>query len=159
MARLREGLENSRRALIDPIAFAESQTDFHYLVVTLAGNRTLALMARLLNEVIRLHETTVHTDPAHDPLRTAALKEHEDFVDLLETRREADAEAFWRAHLHTNAENLLGDSDLTPCSTCTAVCSPARSCGSASRTGTSTVLDLVPVGLLASLRGLFVNRG
>jgi DNA-binding GntR family transcriptional regulator len=67
-------------------------------------------MARLLNEVIRLHETAVHTDPEHDPLRTAALKEHEDFVDLLETRREADAEAFWRAHLHTNAENLLGDS-------------------------------------------------
>lgn len=110
MAKLRGGLENSRKALIDPIKFAESQTDFHYLVVTLAGNRTLALMARLLNEVIRLHETAVHTDPEHDPLRTAALKEHEDFVNLLETRQEADAEAFWRAHLQTNAENLLGDS-------------------------------------------------
>jgi DNA-binding FadR family transcriptional regulator len=110
MAKLRSGLEASRKALADPIKFAESQTDFHYLVVTLAGNRTLALMARLLNEVIRLHETAVNADPEHDPLRTAALKDHEDFVELLEGRREAEAEAFWRAHLETNAANLLGDS-------------------------------------------------
>lgn len=110
MAKLRNGLEDSRKVLSDPIKFAESQTDFHYLVVTLAGNRTLALMARLLNEVIRLHETAVNADPEHDPLRTAALKEHEDFVKLLEGRQEADAEAFWRAHLATNAANLLGDS-------------------------------------------------
>jgi GntR family transcriptional repressor for pyruvate dehydrogenase complex len=110
MATLRNGLEDSRRALSDPIKFAESQTDFHYLVVTLAGNRTLALMARLLNEVIRLHETAVNADPEHDPLRTAALKEHEDFVKLLEGRQEAAAEAFWRAHLETNAANLLGES-------------------------------------------------
>jgi DNA-binding GntR family transcriptional regulator len=79
-------------------------------VVTLAGNRTLALMARLLNEVIRLHETAVNADPEHDPLRTTALKEHEEFVTLLEARQEEAAEAFWRTHLQTNAANLLGDS-------------------------------------------------
>jgi len=110
MAKLQNGLENSRNALSDPIKFSETQTDFHYLVVTLAGNRTLALMARLLNEVIRLHESAVNTDREHDPLRTAALKEHEDFVKLLVGRREDEAEAFWRTHLETNAENLLGDS-------------------------------------------------
>lgn len=110
MAQLQRGLENSRQALSDPITFAESQTDFHNLVVTLAGNRTLALMARLLNEVIRLHESAVNTDREHDALRMTALKEHEDFVALLEGRREDEAEAFWRTHLETNAKNLLGDS-------------------------------------------------
>jgi GntR family transcriptional regulator, transcriptional repressor for pyruvate dehydrogenase complex len=110
LAKLRDGLEESRQVLPDPIKFAESQTDFHYLVVTLAGNRTLALMARLLNEVIRLHETAVNADAEHDPLRTTALKEHEDFVALLEARQEEAAEAFWRTHLQTNAANLLGDS-------------------------------------------------
>jgi GntR family transcriptional regulator, transcriptional repressor for pyruvate dehydrogenase complex len=110
MAKLQNGLENSRQALSDPIKFAESQTDFHNLVVTLAGNRTLALMARLLNEVIRLHESAVNTDREHDALRTTALKEHEDFVVLLQGRREDEAESFWRTHLETNAKNLLGDS-------------------------------------------------
>jgi DNA-binding FadR family transcriptional regulator len=110
MAKLQDGLEKSRNALSDPIAFAESQADFHQLVVTLAGNRTLTLMARLLNEVIRRHETAVNNDRAHDPLRTAALEEHEDFVKLLEERRDADAEAYWRDHLRTNAENLLSAS-------------------------------------------------
>jgi DNA-binding FadR family transcriptional regulator len=110
MAQLQHGLETSRQALADPIAFAECQADFHQLVVTLAGNRTLALMARLLNEVIRLHETAVNVDREHDPLRTAALHEHEDFVKLLAARRDVDAEAFWKAHLRTNAENLLGSS-------------------------------------------------
>jgi GntR family transcriptional regulator, transcriptional repressor for pyruvate dehydrogenase complex len=110
MAKLQNGLENSRQALSDPIKFAESQTDFHNLVVTLAGNRTLALMARLLNEVVRLHESAVNTDREHDALRTTALKEHEDFVVLLQGRREDEAESFWRTHLETNAKNLLGDS-------------------------------------------------
>ena len=93
--------------LADPVAFAESQSDFHQLVVTLAGNRTLALMARLLNEVIRRHETAVNKDKEHDPLRVAALEEHIEFVKLIEGRRDAEAEAFWKEHLRTNAQNLL----------------------------------------------------
>jgi GntR family transcriptional repressor for pyruvate dehydrogenase complex len=110
LAKLRAGLESSRRALSDPIAFAERQADFHQLVMTLAGNRTLALMGRLLNEVIRRHETAVNRDPEHDPLRATALKEHEEFVKLVEERRDTDAEALWRRHLRTNAENLLSAS-------------------------------------------------
>jgi GntR family transcriptional regulator, transcriptional repressor for pyruvate dehydrogenase complex len=107
MAKLQAGIERSRSALSDPVAFAESQSDFHQLVVTLAGNRTLALMARLLNEVIRRHETAVNKDKEHDPLRVAALEEHIEFVKLLEGRRDVEAEAFWREHLRTNAQNLL----------------------------------------------------
>jgi GntR family transcriptional repressor for pyruvate dehydrogenase complex len=107
MAKLQAGIERSRGVLSDPYAFAESQSDFHQLVVTLAGNRTLALMARLLNEVIRRHETAVNKDKEHDPLRVAALEEHIDFVKLLEGRRAVEAEAFWKEHLQTNAQNLL----------------------------------------------------
>jgi DNA-binding FadR family transcriptional regulator len=110
MAELRDGIERSRRTLSDPVAFAVSQADFHQLVVKLAGNQTLTLMARLLNEVIRRHETAVNKDPEHDPLRVAALQEHEAFVELVAERRDADAEAFWRDHLRTNAENLLSAS-------------------------------------------------
>ncbi len=110
MVQLRRGLEISRSSLSDPVAFAESQADFHQLVVTLAGNQTITLMARLLDEVIRLHETAVNADREHDPLRAAALVEHEGFVQLLEERRDAEAEEYWRAHLRTNAENLLGAS-------------------------------------------------
>ena len=110
MAKLQEGLEKSRQLLSEPIAFAESQADFHQLVMTLAGNRTLALMARLLDEVVRRHEAAVNKDREHDYLRSAALKEHEDFVKLLAERRDADAESFWRAHLQTNSDNLLGPS-------------------------------------------------
>jgi GntR family transcriptional repressor for pyruvate dehydrogenase complex len=112
MAKLEEGLEKSRKVLSEPIAFAESQADFHQLVVTLASNRTIALMARLLDEVIRRHEAAVNKDREHDHLRFAALKEHEDFVKLVEARRDAEAETFWRAHLQTNAHNLLSGSGL-----------------------------------------------
>ena len=72
MVQLRKGLEISRSSLSDPVAFAESQADFHQLVVTLAGNQTITLMVRLLDEVIRLHETAVNADREHDPLRAAA---------------------------------------------------------------------------------------
>lgn len=110
MAKLHEGLEKSRQALSNPVAFAERQMDFHQLVARLAGNRTLALTARLLDEVIRRHETAINMDRAHDPLRQAAHEEHEKFVEIVRDRRALEAEEFWRAHLRTNAENLLAGS-------------------------------------------------
>lgn len=67
-------------------------------------------MARLLDEVIRLHETAVNVDREHHPLRSAALQDPEDFVKPLAERRDAGAEGFWKAHLQTNVENRLGSS-------------------------------------------------
>lgn len=107
LTKLRRNIESCRGLLPDAIRFAASQEDFHHLVVTLAGNRTLALLSRLLNEVVRLHEAVVNTDPAHDRLRRGALHEHERFLELVEARRDAEAADFWRAHLQGNARNLL----------------------------------------------------
>lgn len=107
VARLRESLDASRTALSEPVAFAERQADFHELVVTLAGNQTLILIARLLDEVVRRQAVSVNKDAAHAPLRETALQEHEQFVELIQARRDAEAEALWRTHIQTNAENLL----------------------------------------------------
>jgi len=80
------------------------------VLLQLAGNKTLALLARLLDNVVRRQAVTVNKDAAHDPLREAALDEHEELVDLIEAQRDAEAEAHWRAHIDTNARNLLSAS-------------------------------------------------
>jgi GntR family transcriptional regulator, transcriptional repressor for pyruvate dehydrogenase complex len=106
LAVLRKGAEASRAALGNPLEFAARQSDFHDLVNTLAGNQTLALTSRLLDEVVRRQAVSVNKDEAHDPLREAALAEHEELVRLIAQRREADAETLWRAHIKTNSDNL-----------------------------------------------------
>lgn len=111
---LRAAIDVQRRTLSDPPAFAAAVTDFHVIVVTLAGNSTLTTVTKLLEEVIRLHANTVASTfeaPQHDHLRSTALAEHATLVDLISQRRATEATNLWRKHLRTQAAIALAQSD------------------------------------------------
>lgn len=117
LERLHRSLDDHRHNLTNAEAFALATAEFHYLVVTLAGNRTLALLAALLDEVFRLHATEVATDNSHgldhDQLHRVTLREHEKLVRLIEEGRSADAEDFWRRHLESSASVMLSQHGAT----------------------------------------------
>ncbi len=108
---LQASLDEHRSTLLDPRAFALATAEFHYLVVTLAGNHTLALLAGLLDEVFRLHATEVAADQSegvdHTQLNRATLREHAKLVSLVEASDAAKAESFWRRHLQSSGNVML----------------------------------------------------
>ena len=111
LTRLRQSIEDHRKNLANPEAFALATTEFHYLIVTLAGNATLSLLATLIDAVFRLHATEVATDPSpelnHDRLHRHTVREHEKLVDLIEDGKSDEAEEFWRRHIADVAVVML----------------------------------------------------
>jgi DNA-binding FadR family transcriptional regulator len=107
--RLRASVAEARTALDDPQAFAARQSAFHRLVAELAGNETMLVFSRLLDGVVQRQTARVDTSDAFRPRLEAALREHEELVDLIAAGRDADAEAHWRTHIEDGAGQLAGD--------------------------------------------------
>lgn len=111
LARLRQSLEEHRNNLGSPEAAALATTDFHYLVVTLAGSPTLSLLATLLDAVFRLHATEVALDESsdldYDRLHKYTIRQHEKLLGLIEEGNAEEAEAFWRRHIEAVASVML----------------------------------------------------
>jgi len=102
LSQLRLALAEHHRNLADPAGFASAVVDFHQLVIALAKNETLTVMALLLNEVVRRHVSAVAADfesADHDHLRHHELTVHEELVDLIQHKQAARAQAFWHEHL------------------------------------------------------------
>jgi len=107
---LRQALAEQRECFPDFSAFAAKVVDFHQLVVTLARNETLAVVARLLDEVVRRHATAMAATferTGHDGRRRKTLLEHEEFVDLVAQRLAGEAHLFWLNHLEVSARIAL----------------------------------------------------
>jgi GntR family transcriptional regulator, transcriptional repressor for pyruvate dehydrogenase complex len=113
LAELRESIEAHKENLLNPTGFALATAHFHYLVTTLAGNQTLALLAGLLDEIFQLHATRVATDQSrnldHAQLNKTTLRSHTKLVTLIEAGEAAPAEAFWKRHLELAGTVMLGE--------------------------------------------------
>jgi DNA-binding FadR family transcriptional regulator len=113
LAELRESIEAHKENLLNPTGFALATAHFHYLVTTLAGNQTLALLAGLLDEIFQLHATRVATDQSrnldHVQLNKTTLRSHTKLVTLIEAGEAAPAEAFWKRHLELAGTVMLGE--------------------------------------------------
>jgi len=113
LAQLAESIDAHRDNLLNPTGFALATAHFHYLVTTLAGNQTLALLAGLLDEIFQLHATRVATDQSRDldhaQLNKTTLRAHTKLVNLIEAGDAAQAEAFWKRHLEMAGTVMLGD--------------------------------------------------
>ena len=111
LAILRKSLDVHRENVSNPEAFALATAEFHYLVVTLAGNRTLSTIATLLDEVFRLHATAVAIDDSpeldHNQLHRTTIRQHEKLVGLIEDRKGEEATAYWQRHLEGVATVML----------------------------------------------------
>ena len=109
--RLRIAVDAEATAVNDPPRLLLLESDFHRLLIELAGNATLRVLCEMVRTVI--DAATVKylaaTRPAvHGPAVTAGARTHRRVVDLIE-RRDADAaEALWRKHIRETAVQVRG---------------------------------------------------
>jgi GntR family transcriptional regulator, transcriptional repressor for pyruvate dehydrogenase complex len=86
-------------------------SEFHLLVVRLAGNQTVSLLTEMLYHIIEVGNTTLQSDAraAADRARRTADKTHRRLVEYIEARDQRGAEDLWRRHLREAEGYLLGD--------------------------------------------------
>ncbi|MEY2404216.1 MAG: hypothetical protein QOD38_1767 [Acidimicrobiaceae bacterium] len=111
LARLREQRGRCEAAIDDPAAFLDESTEFSLLVVELAGNPVLALLSRLLAEVLRAHRAAmsayfeakpaVRAKRANDVLASTAA-----VIDLIEAG-DPSVEDFLRESLESIQRKAL----------------------------------------------------
>jgi DNA-binding FadR family transcriptional regulator len=111
LKQLRQSMKDQRQKQHDPQPFAVAASEFHAVLADLSDNRTLSLVAKVLDEVFRLHASEVAaTNPdwlEDGHIRTDTLEEHENLIDLIEAQRADEAEAFWRGHVEASSKLML----------------------------------------------------
>lgn len=124
-ARSDEDLAELRRAEAQHDALAcnsaeaiRAHTDFHALVVRLAGNQTVTLLCGLLGEIIeRANLSRLPADGAsksHAWADQQAARTHRRLIELIQQRDARAAEELWRRHLLEAERYLLqGDESRT----------------------------------------------
>lgn len=103
VARLRAALAGHDAAAHEPLRSIRVHVAFHSLLVELAGNRTLELLARLLEQIVDQANveqvaSTVGT-PAHARASRKGFSAHHLVVDLIEAGEREAAAGLWRRHL------------------------------------------------------------
>lgn len=104
IARLREIHEQELTLLHRPQEYSLLAATFHEQVVELAGNATLALIERLLGELVE-NQTRATMQRQARPLHFAKLgyTSHGEVIDLIVKGDAAAAEAHWRTHVEDAA--------------------------------------------------------
>ena len=102
-------IDEERRSLDDPPAYARASTAFHETLIELTGNRALLLFAQMLREVI---ERTIagaiegsSTPTLH--ARRRGIRAHEELVSLIAQGRSEDAGTYWAGHLSAAGDALF----------------------------------------------------
>jgi DNA-binding FadR family transcriptional regulator len=95
-------IDEQLRVVEDPEAFAPVNARFHDRLVALAGNQTLAIVARILNEIVE--RAVVARQKTEWPrgsvaTRRRALRTQASVVSLIRAGRASAAESQWRTHM------------------------------------------------------------
>ena len=102
-------IDDERRSLDDPPAYARASTAFHETLIELTGNRALLLFAQMLREVIErtiagaIEESSTPTLHA----RRRGVRAHEELVSLIGQGRSDEAEEYWQRHLAAAGDALF----------------------------------------------------
>jgi DNA-binding FadR family transcriptional regulator len=89
--------------------------DFHRLIVEMAGNHTLTLLSRMVEQILALagrSDAGVDGGPANRRRLIRAHRTHAELVELIESRDPAGAEQVWAKHLADVQTLAIGGSDL-----------------------------------------------
>jgi DNA-binding FadR family transcriptional regulator len=106
-------LVESDKQFRDADAWSQGIMRFHDLVLERSGNRTLAVQAGVLREVVAMHLSTVvmrtfdHPD-TQDQFRKL-VRSYRKLVLLIDARDADGAERHWRTHLEVMGRRLLRD--------------------------------------------------
>jgi GntR family transcriptional repressor for pyruvate dehydrogenase complex len=98
---LRRLIAEQREALDDIAAFGKANAAFHQHLYLLVGNKTVAIMAEVLYEIVERAIAALGESRAMLPraARARSLRSQERLVELISLGAASDAEAQWRAHL------------------------------------------------------------
>lgn len=103
LARLWAGVEHGEALVDDRPRLIRHHTEFHALVVELAGNHTMNLLNGILRQIIdTANIRRVDVDPAdssHDRAFGHGVKAHRKLVELIEAKDVERASALWTKHL------------------------------------------------------------
>jgi GntR family transcriptional regulator, transcriptional repressor for pyruvate dehydrogenase complex len=115
LVRLRRALAEHDAVADQPQRSIRTHTAFHALLIELAGNQTMRLLAGMIQRIIdRANWNHVETDAgsaAHVQASRRGLRAHHVVVDLIEARQDAAATELWRKHL-TEARDYLLQADV-----------------------------------------------
>lgn len=109
VADLRARHEEELALVDDPVAYPISAARFHEQLIELAGNRTLAVLSRLLLTIVETHNraTFAALEGEAGQVARAASHSHLELIDRIEAGDADGAEALWREHLDHAAEKAL----------------------------------------------------
>jgi DNA-binding FadR family transcriptional regulator len=100
----------------DEAAFAEYSLRFHLTVVECAGSTTLAVLARMLFDIVETHNAlfiATHPPGFEKPVNKSAQRAYQKLVKLLQAGDGAAAQRHWRRHLEAVEGFMVGQSDAT----------------------------------------------
>jgi len=101
------------RAVPDPAAWSDLTFRFHQLILQRCGNKTLAVQAGVLADIVKTHlylRVAQSFDEDEAPERfQRAIKAYQRFIDLVTARDAAGAEKHWRRHMEVASTYVLKD--------------------------------------------------
>lgn len=117
---LRQVVEEERKQIEDPSAFAVGVARFHRILVELSGNKPLMHLWSALHDVVERHQALVislqRRGGSFESAMMAAtigLRSQEKLIKLIEERDIDQAEAHWRKHMvRTNKVWVFGFEDM-----------------------------------------------
>ena len=110
VAELRRLIDDQVQAIMDPEAFGRANARFHQRLVALVGNRTLSIVAEMLNEIVARAVTAASKlGSARDSAATRrrGIHSQERLLALIAAGKASAAEAHWHAHMTVVGRVLL----------------------------------------------------
>jgi DNA-binding FadR family transcriptional regulator len=111
---LEDLVPNGDAVVDDEEAFAEYSLRFHLTVVECAGSTTLAVLARMLFEIVDTHNALFmasHEPGFERPVNKTAQRAYRKLVKLLQAGDGSAAQRHWRRHLEAVERFMVGQSD------------------------------------------------
>ncbi|MCB0995443.1 MAG: FadR family transcriptional regulator, partial [Acidimicrobiales bacterium] len=116
-AELRKLIDEQESVIDDPEEFGEANGRFHALLVSLAGNHTLAIVSEMLNEILGRAVTALsRPEPGVDtaPVRRRGIKSQRRLAELIEAGDVDGAEEHWQKHMSVVGRIIVGQDAALP---------------------------------------------
>ncbi len=108
IAQLQRLLSAEIEAKTDPIAHPQAAALFHTQIIELAGNKTLAVIGRLLHEMVEAqYRQTSARITGQERLAKLSVATHAELLALIRAGEADEAERFWRSHVDDAARYAL----------------------------------------------------
>jgi DNA-binding FadR family transcriptional regulator len=105
---------NGDAVIDDEEAFADYSLRFHLTVVDSAGSTTLAVLARMLFDIVETHNALFiasHEPGFERPVNKTAQRAYRKLVEFLQAGDGSAAQRHWRRHLEAVERFMVGQSD------------------------------------------------